>query len=401
MRVSIVLDQQFIHTPDGATYDDGHATYSLWRRYLDVFEEVQVVGRSRPVSEVPTGYRRVDGPGVRVLHVPFYQGPGGLLRRLPRVVATLRRGLEPGEAVIVRLSSVLSHLTAGLRQVQGRPFAAEVINDPYLGFAGEGVQHPLRRALRWLLTTLTQVQCRQAVAVQYVTRAALQRRYPPRPGTPSFGVSDVQLPPLAFAAPRTYRGPARRAVLVGSLDYPHKAVDVVLRALARLRAQGLDLHFTLVGEGALRPELETLARELGVWEACTFVGQRSTAEGVRRDLAAADLFLMPSRTEGLPRALLEAMAQGLPALGSDVGGIPELLPPDLLTRPGDVESLVEVWRRLALDPTRLSAESARNVALAHEYADEVLGRQRQAFLRAVRRGSQPGQSTCAPARRRL
>ncbi|EYB69485.1 glycosyl transferase group 1 [Deinococcus phoenicis] len=384
MRVSIVLEQRFIHTPDGATYDDGHATYPLWQRYLDVFEEVQIVGRSQAVAEVPPGYRRVDGPGVRVMHVPFYQGPGGLLRRLPRVAATLRRALEPQGAVIVRLSGVLAHLAAGLRWMQGRPFAAEVINDPHLGFGGEGVQHPLRRLFRWALTTLTRVQCRQAAAVQYVTRSALQRKYPPHPDRPRFGVSDVYLPPEAFAAPRLYRAPARRAVLVGSLDHPHKAADIVLRALARLRGEGLDLHFTLVGEGTLRPGLEALARELGVSEVCDFVGQRSTPAGVRRDLARAELFLIPSRTEGLPRALLEAMAQGLPALGSEVGGLPELLPPDLRVIPGDVESLVTVWRRLALDPARLSAESARNVTLAHEYADEVLQQRRNQFLRAVR-----------------
>lgn len=398
MRVSVVLEQRFIHTPDGATYDNGHATYDHWRRYLSVFEEVQVVGRSQAVTEVPAGFRRVDGPGVRFLPVPYYQGPLGLLRRLTGVSAALWRGLEPDEAVIVRLSGVLVHLAATLRRLRGHPFAAEVINDPYLGYGPDGTRHPLRPLFRTLLTELTRLHCRQAVAVQYVTREALQRRYPPAPGVAGFGVSDVHLPPEAFAAaPRVYRGPARRAVLVGSLEQRHKGVDLAVRALAALRAAGHDLQLKVVGDGPLRPGLEALAHELGVAQACVFAGQRSTPAEVRRDLADAELFLIPSRTEGLPRALLEAMAQGLPAVGSAVGGIPELLPPDVLAQPGDVDGLVRAWGALAGDPAQLSAHSGRNLALARTYADATLDGQRAGFLRSVRAHSRP-HSPFPPAR---
>ncbi|CAM3610583.1 glycosyltransferase [Deinococcus frigens] len=385
MRVSIVLEQRFIHTRDGATYDNGHATFAHWQRYLDTFEEVQVVGRSQPVEQVPSGFRRVDGPRVRFLAVPYYHGPLGLLRRFAGVSATLWRGLEAGEAVIVRLSGVLGHLAAALRWLRAQPFAAEVINDPFLGYGPDGTRHPLRPLFRALLTGLTRLHCRQAVAVQYVTREALQRRYPPSPGTASFGVSDAHLPPVAFAAaPRVYRELARRAVLVGSLEQRHKGVDLAIRALARLRADGHGVRLTVVGDGPLRPGLEALARELGVWDACTFAGQRSTPAEVRRDLAEADLLLIPSRTEGLPRALLEAMAQGLPAVGSRVGGIPELLPPEALAPPGNAEALARVWGALATDPARLTAQSERNLALARTYADAALDGQRAGFLDSVR-----------------
>ncbi|GGR10681.1 glycosyltransferase [Deinococcus ruber] len=385
MRVSIVLEQRFLHTAGGETYNDGHATYPVWARYLAVFEEVQVVGRSALVEVVPPGYQRVDGPGVRVRHIPSYHGPRELLRRLPAVWWALGHTFEPGEAVILRVSGILANLSAPLLRLRRQPFAVEVINDPYLGFGGESPKSAAQRVLRWAFTAQARAQCRWAVAAQYVTHAALQRRYPTRPTAPRFGVSDVYLPPEAFAAPRAYSTPALRAVLVGSLDQPHKAVDVVLRALAALRAEGLQLHFTMVGDGLLRPEIEALARDLGVWEHCAFVGQRSTPAQVRGDLARADLFLMPSRTEGLPRALIEAMAQGLPAIASDVGGIPELLPTDVLVEPGSVESLTRVWRAVALDPARLSAASDRNFRVASTYADEVLDSRRRAFLRTVRR----------------
>ncbi|GHG01465.1 hypothetical protein GCM10017783_12070 [Deinococcus piscis] len=385
MRVSVVLEQRFIHTADGATYDNGHATYAHWERYLNTFEEVQVVGRSQLVTAVPPGYRRVDGTGVSVLHVPYYQGPVGLLRRLPGVLRTLRRGLEPQDAVIVRLSGLLGHLAAGVRKAQGRPFAAEVVNDPYMAYGPDGTRHPLRPLFRVILTRLTQMQCREADAVQYVTREALQRRYPPRRGGASFGVSDVYLPPEAFSAgPRHYSQPAQLAVLVGSLEQPHKAVDVAIEALAQLRRAGQNVRLRVVGDGPLRPALEAQAEQAGVAQDVEFVGQRSTPQAVRADLDAAELLLMPSRTEGLPRALLEAQARALPAIGSSVGGIPELIPDEYLVPAGDAAALARVWGALAADPEALSRASARNLNLAHEYADDVLDRGREAFRQVVR-----------------
>lgn len=385
MRVSVVLEQRFIHTADGATYDNGPATYAHWRRYLNVFEEVQVVGRSQLVREVPAGYVRVDGPAVSVLHVPYYQGPVGFLRRLPEVARTLQRGIEREEAVIVRLAGVLEHFVAELCRWRGQPFAVEVINDPYDGYGPDGTQHPLRPLFRAMLTGLTRKHSQQAGAVQYVTRSALQKRYPARAGTPQYGVSDVHLPPAAFVAqPRHYTGIAKKAVLVGLLEQRHKAADIAIAALAQLRREGHDLTLRIVGDGPLRPALEAQAKSLGLAEAVEFVGQRSTPSAVRQDLAECDLFLIPSRTEGLPRVLAEAMAQALPAIGSAVGGIPELIDTRWLVKPGDVNSLAQKWRELALDSRQLEAASAQNLDTAQTYADETLNALRNNFLQAVR-----------------
>lgn len=394
MRVSVVLEQRFIHTADGATYDNGPATYTHWRRYLNVFEEVQVVGRSQLVSEVPAGYVRVDGPAVSVLHVPYYQGPAGFLRRLPKVARTLQHGIEREEAVIVRLAGVLEHFAAELCRWRGQPYAVEVINDPYDGYGPDGTQHPLRPIFRAILTGLTRRQCRQASAVQYVTRSALQKRYPARTGTPQYGVSDVHLPPAAFVAqPRRYSDTAKKAVLVGLLEQRHKAADIAIAALAQLRGEGHDLRLRIVGDGPLRPTLEAQAQGLGIADAVEFVGQRSTPSAVRQDLAECDLFLIPSRTEGLPRVLAEALAQGLPAIGSAVGGIPELIDTRWLVKPGDVGSLAQKWRDLALSPAQLEETSAQNLETAQSYADETLNALRNAFLQAVRRAASENKAT--------
>src|SRR5207249_10044996 len=83
-----------------------------------------------------------------------------------------------------------------------------------------------------------------------------------------------------------------------------------------------------------------------------------------------------SLTEGLPKALLEAMARGLPAIGSNVGGIPELLAPEALVPAGDERALAAKIISLSADPAELSRHSARNYTEAMKYHDRRLSQAR-------------------------
>jgi glycosyltransferase involved in cell wall biosynthesis len=105
---------------------------------------------------------------------------------------------------------------------------------------------------------------------------------------------------------------------------------------------------------------------------------------VRAELDAADLFALPSRQEGLPRAMVEAMARGLPCLGSTVGGIPELLPAEDMVPPGDARALARKIREMVTAPGRMALMSARNLEKARGYREEALAGRRQAFYRHVR-----------------
>ena len=118
------------------------------------------------------------------------------------------------------------------------------------------------------------------------------------------------------------------------------------------------------------------------------VGELKAGNAVRAALDAADLFVMPSRTEGLPKAMIEAMARGLPCIGSRVGGIPELLEEEEMFRPDDPGNLAAKIAEVLGDPARMARLSRRNLEVARRYTADVLRTRRNEFYLRVRAGTE-------------
>jgi glycosyltransferase involved in cell wall biosynthesis len=133
---------------------------------------------------------------------------------------------------------------------------------------------------------------------------------------------------------------------VGNL-YGVKGHDVLIHALSRL-PPGLDWHLAIAGRGPEEIRLRELAGRLALSQRIHLLGYRSDAADL---MAAADIFAMPSRSEGLPLAVLEAMFARLPIVASAVGGIPDALggAGGLLVPPGDPDALAEALTRLLAD----------------------------------------------------
>ncbi|MGI6220404.1 MAG: glycosyltransferase family 4 protein [Coriobacteriales bacterium] len=175
-------------------------------------------------------------------------------------------------------------------------------------------------------------------------------------------------PELAARAPRP-KGLLRekRIVTAGRLAEQKNQAQLI-RAFASIAAEFPDHTLEIYGEGSLRPRLEQLIGELGLGNRVILKGRVATDEiyGCVQD---AELFVLPSLWEGLPNALIEAMALGLPCIASDcsIGGPRELIDDGvdgLLVPVGDEDALAEAMRELLGNPTRAEelGERARAVA---------------------------------------
>lgn len=165
---------------------------------------------------------------------------------------------------------------------------------------------------------------------------------------------------------------------VGRLS-PEKDLGTLLTAFAELPADVADRsRLYLVGEGSERAMLESRRDALGLGGRVMFLGARADVSNL---LMAADMFVMSSKTEGLPMALLEAMAAGVPCVATAVGGIPELFANDrgLSVPAGDPTGLAAAMTRLARSPdlrARITAnalDTIRTRFALDRIADEYLG----------------------------
>ncbi len=383
MNVTIPLEHHFLRTSDGRVWTETTFAYNFWQRYLQVFDSVRVIARVRQVDSAAAGWKQASGPAVTFIPIPDYHGPYQYLARWRSIRAVLREQARDSEAIILRVGSSLG--SAFFDHVPGgQPFGVEVVADPYDVFQRGSVIHSLRPLFRVWFTAELKRLCRAASAAAYVTRYALQARYP----CPAFSTacSDVEIGADALAScPRdgSISSPPR-LICIGTLAQMYKGVDVLLRAVAMCVHQGFSLSLTVVGEGRHRPELEQLAASLGLRECVHFVGQLPAGGAVREALDAADLLVMPSRQEGLPRAMVEAMARALPCIGSNIGGIPELIASDGLVPVGDHAALAHAMMSVLQDPKRMARMSGENLARAFDFREESLLESRTEFLNLVR-----------------
>jgi glycosyltransferase involved in cell wall biosynthesis len=171
-------------------------------------------------------------------------------------------------------------------------------------------------------------------------------------------------------------------VAVGNL-YPVKDHATLLRALAQLP----DPWLAIAGRGGEEENLRRLARELGIAERVHLLGLR---DDIPTLLAAADVFVQPSRSEGLPLSILEAMAQRLPIVATDVGGVGEAIEDGMtgyLVRSGDPPALAAAVGRILASPDRGAAlGAAADARVREEFSVErMLSRYRELYAGRGRR----------------
>lgn len=197
------------------------------------------------------------------------------------------------------------------------------------------------------------------------------------------------------SAVRRSLGLPMQATILGSLGRlsPEKRIDLLLTATRQLASDGVDVHVLIVGGGKQRTELEARAGRLGLARRVIFTG---LVRDITPTLVAMDVLVQPSDIEGTPRSVVEAMAHGVPVVGTDVGDMAELLDGarcGVLVPPGNDRLLSQGVSQLLADPVR-ARELARRARSRYEqrYTIEIMCRQ-------VGEGYHAAREICAGHRR--
>ena len=143
------------------------------------------------------------------------------------------------------------------------------------------------------------------------------------------------------------------------------------------------MFLTWIGAGKHLGEMQELASSLGIEQYVNFLGYLSNRQEIQHNLDSADAFVLASRTEGLPRVVVEAMARALPVIATRVGGVPELISDQFLVEKDDPIGLASKILSLIDDPELFEDASKMNLQKASEFLESILSARRRLFYQSL------------------
>jgi glycosyltransferase involved in cell wall biosynthesis len=304
---------------------------------------------------------RLKGAGVPVTAL----GGRGLWD--PSVLGRARRFLKERAFDVIHAHVLWAGAAAALLKGPAKLVWHEHDTDDWMGPAARGVQSWAVRRADAVLTVSGAVARGLSARFPFLKPVVVLNTLPAAAGGPLS--AERKAAARASLAPAEPDGPW--VGWVGRMEEPKKGLSTLLRAVPALAARHPAARLVLVGDGPARAGLEVLARELGVAGRVRFVGARQDAAAL---CGAFDVFALPSLWEGFGMVLLEAMAAGVPAVASRVGGVPEVMgETGVLVPPGDPAALAAALAGLLDRPAEVArlGEAAFRRARTFRLEDSV------------------------------
>ena len=387
MDMVFVYEDKIAQDTDGNYYTGSAFSQEVFDRYLQHFDQITLLMRKATVdpndTETLCRMNKIDTSRIDVVILPDLNA--GIRNHFnPRLRADFKRivleNITKNRAVIIRAPSGSGTIAADYCHTHGMIYLVEAVGCPWDSLWN----HSLRGKLLAPKARLDfQRTMRNADYAVYVTSKFLQRRYPTN--GKSAAISDVELQPLEdnildkrLERISLHSGKMKLAT-AASVNAAYKGQRFVIQTLAKLKERGnSSFEYHLAGSGD-PSTLQKLAEKLGVAEQVFFVGSlpHDAMFGWLDDM---DIYIQPSLQEGLPRAVVEAMSRGLPAFGTQTGGIPELLGDDCIFARKDVDAIADLLLRLT--PEQMVAMAKRNFEHAKHFQKELLERKRDEFYSA-------------------
>lgn len=301
--------------------------YDIWKeRYLPNFDSIKVCFRLKESPKDLNGISdKSSGDNVEFdQRIGMFAGPDVFFSR--RIKRILKENIDSVDAVIVRLDSFMGLQTIKECKKEKKLYMIELVGCAWDSFWNHGISGKI---LAPYLFFRTRYEVKNAPFVVYVTSKFLQRRYPTN-GV-NTNISNVKLnkqDPIDLKNRLKKIELSRSKLVLGTaanVDVRYKGQQFVIQAMGKLKKTGItNIEYQILGAGNPKYLID-MAKKYKVQDQVKILGSyphEKVFEWLKNDL---DIYIQPSLQEGLPRAVIEAMSVGVPCIGSDVAGIPELL----------------------------------------------------------------------------
>ncbi len=397
MKALIVLENHFYEDKQKNIWCDRIVDYNFLKRYLEVFDKVVVAGRCQKISSVGDKKLLVSGENVEFIRLPEFIGAKGLIKNLYNIKKILRNGIRSTDCTIYRAPTHISLFTYKEVLKQHKPLALEFMMAADKMVEGTNI---IKILANKLIKKRAQKMCKKANGVSYVTEKILQNDYPCKAimdgesnefFTSSYSTIDLEEKDFYKQKWKIdEKIEVFKIIHTGYMDSYRKGQDVLIKAVKKVKESGYNVELILIGDGKKRKEFEKLTCELQIEDIVKFKGLIKDKKEIIKNLREAHILVFPTQSEGLPRTLIEAMAQGLPCISSPVDGIPELLDDEFLIDYTDYEAYANKIIELITNWEKMKKISLQNYEKSQKYKKEVLMNKRKEFYEKLKRMAEYG-----------
>lgn len=371
--IFVVLEHRF-YKYNGDVYTALSFPYSYWSEYLEYFDRVYVVARVKKIEKFEPGLIKVSGCNVSFKEMPYYRGlknfilifPYFFLKMLMVIYCNDNFLLRSGNVANVAFLFILILRKKYIREYPGN------VKEGIIGFAGESL---INRLIANLSDYFSRFQGKYSKANSFVSEycKTLYESKNPSFVFSSFNSGEIRQKKIGY---KNVQESSLRLVSVGRLER-EKGHYILLQAMVELKKEGVNSTLVLVGDGSEMHRLKSFSKDQEI-DVC-FLGAVTDRNLLFNTVVACDVFVIPSLTEGMPRALLEAMAIGMPCIGSRVSGVPEVLEDDSMAMAGDVGSLVCRIHEFCSVSLRGQVGTRNLDFIAQKYSNVALRKKRHQF----------------------
>ena len=382
MKLLLILEVHLCQKGDGKYYADRVVNKQFLDRYLQVFDEVYLCARTTK-KDLKYQYD-VNHKQVKIIPLPDFRGTKGLLKNIFKIKRIIKDAITNVDAIIYRAPTHLSLFTYKEVLKSKKPLAFEFMMAANKMIDGTGL---IKNTLNSMIDAKAKKMCLSADGVSYVTENILQQSYPCKAilepdnkeyFTESYSSIDLKEESFYLSKRRKIKEPIK-IIHIGYMDSLRKGQDVLLKACKILKDKGYQYQLTLVGDGGQRTYFESLVNDLQIKEQVNFYGAVVDNEEKNNLLREHDLFVFPTQSEGLPRTIIEAMANSLCCIASSVDGIPELLEPEFLVQKITPEAFAEKMIEIIENREIIIKNGQRNYQHSLKYESSILQNKRKNF----------------------
>lgn len=382
---------RILFSPHATLYDDGEnqyyntAVYTEIKRYRFLGDKMTVLMKYAKTDK-PVGIKRDPNDGIDIVFVKKINTLKSKFLYEKENERKIKEAVMNSDLCICHLPNNFSYQTIKYAKKFGKPYINVVVGCPWDSLWNYDWRGKLMAPFEWF--QLRQAQAKATHSI-YVTKNFLQKRYPTK--GKQLGASDVDIIPASSDVmekrlARIASMPAEKheySLCTLAAINPYKGQRYVIQAIARLNQLGYRYVYHIIGDGD-QTQLRDLAKQLGIEQQVVFYG-RVHHDKVFDILERMDIYIQPSKQEGLPRSMVEAMSRGCLPMGSRIAGIPELVESEFLFPKGDVKSIVKILSGVNKKILATLSQSAYNRSL--EYDSQKLQKQYHDFLEEFKNDS--------------